>query len=276
MDTNALQLKPNAAAAGAGTRADRIAFSVLRAIADQRLAPGTRLSEGDLAKVFDVSRTIVRQALTRLAAQGLVGVRAKKGWFIIEPGNDEIRDTFAARRLVEGALLRAFVPVATAPQLRALEQHLRRQRDAIAGDDTALRTHLLTDFHVQIAEMMGNAVVTRLVRDLTMRTNLISMLYQSGQDASHSADEHRQVLNALRSRDAEQAVRLMSQHLESVERGLRDRRTVDPVRQLRELLDADGDERDHAAAGAKRGAASSSSRSAARPAESLPPARRET
>ena len=51
-------------AAGLGSRAERIAFSVLRAIADQRLAPGTRLSEGDLAKVFDVSRTIVRQALT--------------------------------------------------------------------------------------------------------------------------------------------------------------------------------------------------------------------
>jgi DNA-binding GntR family transcriptional regulator len=275
MDTGALESKPYAAAAGAGTRAERIAFSVLRAIADQRLAPGTRLSEGDLAKVFDVSRTIVRQALTQLAAQGLVGVRAKKGWFIIEPSDDEIRDTFAARRLVEGALLRAFVPVATAPQLRALEHHLRRQRDAIAGDDTALRTHLLTDFHVQIAEMMGNAVVTRLVRDLTMRTNLISMLYQSGQDASHSADEHGHVLKALRRRDTEQAVRLMSQHLESVERGLRDRRTVDPLRQLRELLDADGDARDHIPAGAKRAAASTAPLSASSPTESRP-ARHET
>src|SRR5215471_10268839 len=270
MDTYTSQMKRHAPASGAGTRAERIAFSVVRAIADQRLAPGTRLSEGDLAKVFDVSRTIVRQALTQLAAQGLVGVRAKKGWFIIEPRDDEIRDTFAARRLVEGALLRAFVPVATAPQLRALEQHLRRQREAIVGDDTALRTHLLTDFHVQIAEMMGNAVVTRLVRDLTMRTNLISMLYQSGQDASHSADEHAEVLKALRSRDAEQAVRLMSQHLESVERGLRDRRSVDPVRQLRELLDADGDERDDASAGAKRGVAGRASRPTSTPAESRP------
>src|SRR5215831_16664886 len=275
MDTITAESKPNASAS-AGSRAERIAFSVLRAIADQRLAPGTRLSEGDLAKVFDVSRTIVRQALTQLAAQGLVGVRAKKGWFIIEPRDDEIRDTFAARRLVEGALLRAFVPVATAPQLRALERHLRRQRDAIAGDDTALRTHLLTDFHVQIAEMMDNAVVTRLVRDLTMRTNLISMLYQSGQDASHSADEHGQILKALRGRDAELAVRLMSRHLESVESGLRNRRTVDPVRQLRELLGADGDERDSVAAGVKGGGAARSSRSAARTPESRSSARRET
>ena len=275
MDTITAESKPNASAS-AGSRAERIAFSVLRAIADQRLAPGTRLSEGDLAKVFDVSRTIVRQALTQLAAQGLVGVRAKKGWFIIEPRDDEIRDTFAARRLVEGALLRAFVPAATAQQLRALEQHLRRQRDAITGDDTALRTHLLTDFHVQIAEMMGNAVVTKLIRDLTMRTNLISMLYQSGQDASHSADEHGQILKALRSRDAELAVRLMSRHLKSVESGLRDRRTVDPVRQLRELLDADGALRDAAVMRAKGGAAGKASRSAPRTPESRPPARRET
>ena len=233
-------MRSKAATTGTGTRADRIAFSVLRAIAEQRLAPGTRLGESDLAKVFEVSRTVVRQALTQLAAHGIVGVRPKKGWYVIEPTDEEIRQTFAARRLIEGALLRDFVANASPVQIAALEDHLQRQHAAIAGDDIALRTHLLTDFHVELAQMMGNDVLTRLVRDMTMRTNLISMLYQSSQEASHSCDEHEEILTAVRARRAEEAVRLMAAHLASVERGLRDRRTVDPIHQLRELLDPDG------------------------------------
>jgi DNA-binding GntR family transcriptional regulator len=221
---------------GGRTSAEHIAFSVLRALAEQRLSPGMRLTEDDLGAVFDVSRTIVRQALTQLAAHGIVGVRPKKGWYIIEPPEDEIRDVFAARRLLEAALIRDFTAAATPAQLKSLQDHLRRQHDAIAGDDPALRTHLLTDFHVRIAEILGNAVVTRMIRDLTMRTNLISMLYQTGQDASASCAEHEDVIKAVKARDANAAARLMVEHLYSVENGLRGRRTADPVHRLREAL----------------------------------------
>lgn len=216
--------------------AEHIAFAILRALAEQRLTPGMRLTEEDLGSVFDVSRTVVRQALTQLAAHGIVGVRPKKGWFIIEPSADEIRDTFAARRLVETALIREFTAMATPAQIRLLRDHLRRQRNAIDGDDVALRTHLLTDFHVRIAEILGNAVVTRMIRDLTLRTNLIAMLYQTGQEASHSCDEHEEVVRAVNTRDGETAARLMAEHLQSVENGLRDRRNIDPVHRLREAL----------------------------------------
>lgn len=221
---------------GGRTPAEHIAFSVLRALAEQRLAPGMRLTEDDLGGVFGVSRTVVRQALTQLAAHGIVGVRPKKGWFIIEPPEQEIRDVFAARRLLEGALIREFCRAATPAQLGSLQEHVRSQREAIAGDDAALRTYLLTDFHVLIADTLGNAVVTRMIRDLTMRTNLIAMLYQTGQDASASCSEHAHVIKALKSRDADAAERLMNEHLHSVENGLTDRRSADPVRQLRDAL----------------------------------------
>jgi DNA-binding GntR family transcriptional regulator len=218
------------------TSAERIAFSVLRAIAEQRLRPGTRLTEDDLAAVFHVSRTVVRQALTQLAAHGLVGVKPKRGWFVIEPPEHEVREVFAARRLLEGAVIREFAVAATPAQIRSLQEHVHLQQQAIDGHDPALRTHLLTDFHVRIAEIMGNAVITRMVRDLTMRTNLITMLYQTSQDASASCNEHAQVLRAVKARDGEAAARFMSEHLSSVEHALRDRRSVDPVDRLRDAL----------------------------------------
>lgn len=221
---------------GGGSSAERIAFSMLRAIAARRLRPGARVTEDDLAAVFGVSRTVVRQALTQLAAHGIVGVRPKKGWFIMEPPEREVRDVFAARRLLEGALIRELASAATPAQIRSLREHVATQQRAITGNDAALRTHLLTDFHVRIAQNMGNAVVTRMVRDLTMRTNLITMLYQTGPDASASCEEHAQVLEAVRARDADAAARLMSEHLSAIERALRDRRSADPVDRLRDAL----------------------------------------
>ena len=229
----------NRANGTAQTPAERIAFSVLRAIAEQRLAPGMRLGEEDLGQVFDVSRTVVRQALTQLAAHGIVGVQPKKGWFIIEPSADEIRDVFAARRLLEGALMRDFVTKATPASIKTLTSHVRSQQQAIADGDDAQRTHLLMDFHVQIAELAGNAVVTRMVRDLTMHTNLITMLYQTGQEAAESADEHEDVLRAIAARDADTAARLMAEHLTSIERSLSNRRSVDPLHRLREAVIAE-------------------------------------
>src|SRR3954454_7647039 len=148
------------------TPAERIAFFVLRAIPEQRLKPGMRLGEAQLAELFGVSRTVVRQALTQLAAHGIIGVQPKKGWFLNEPSDEEIRDVFAARRLLEGALVREFVTQATPKSLKVLATHVSQQHHAIATGDNALRTHLLMDFHVQLAELAGNKVVTRLVRDL--------------------------------------------------------------------------------------------------------------
>ena len=220
----------------ARTPAERIAFSVLRALAEQRLTPGTRLGEEDLAQVFGVSRTVVRQALTQLAAHGIVAVQPKKGWYINEPGDAEIRDVFAARRMIEGALMRDFVTTAKPKDLKLLATHVRRQHQAIADGDNALRTHLLSDFHIQLAELAGNGVLVRIVRDLTMRTNLILMLYQTGQEASESAHEHEDLLGAIAARDADKAARLMAEHLAGIEQGLSVRRSADKLNPLREVL----------------------------------------
>jgi DNA-binding GntR family transcriptional regulator len=216
--------------------ATSIGDSLIKAIAEQRIAPGTRLVEEELGAVFGVSRTVVRQALTRLASEGFVAVRPRKGWFVIEPSEAEVEQAFAARRLIEATLLREFINVATKAQMKALRAHLHDQHDAVAAGDAPRRTHLLGDFHVRIADALGNPHLVRVVADLVTRTNLMSMLYQSNQEASHSADEHDDILRAIEARDAEKAVRLMDQHLRNVESGLQHRKESDPVARLQEAL----------------------------------------
>src|SRR5919206_2488610 len=83
-----------------------IAQRVVESILAQKLSPGERLGEQELADLFGVSRTLIREALMQLQARGFVEVRTRKGWYVVEPSIEEARDAFAARRAVEGGMLR--------------------------------------------------------------------------------------------------------------------------------------------------------------------------
>ena len=87
------------------TTATEISNRIIEAVMAQKLAPGSRLGEQQLAMLFDCSRTIVREALTRLATRGIVTVSAQRGWYVIEPSEDEAREAFEARRVIELGLL---------------------------------------------------------------------------------------------------------------------------------------------------------------------------
>ncbi len=111
--------------------------------------------------------------------------------------------------------------VVTDTQIAELRAHLRAERDAIARTDVSGRTRLLADFHVILARMLGNEVLAGLLADLVNRSSLISLMYQSSHSAEHSQDEHVHIVDALEKRDTRAAVRLMTQHLHSVEHNLR-------------------------------------------------------
>ena len=79
-----------------GISATDISQRIVEAVLAQRLAPGARLGEQQLAMLFDCSRTIVREALTRLAARGIVTVSARRGWYLIAPTPDDVREAWSA------------------------------------------------------------------------------------------------------------------------------------------------------------------------------------
>jgi DNA-binding GntR family transcriptional regulator len=210
---------------------------VVDAVLAGRLAAGTRLGEQQLAQLFGVSRTIVREALIRLETRGIVQVSARRGWFVIEPSIEEAREAFNARRAVELGLLSS-VDAVEPEAIEALKDHIARERDAIGVGDVAARSYLLGDFHVCMAEALGNRLISEILRDLTARTVLISMLYQSTHDATESCDEHERIVAALQKGDREGAIRLMSAHIGNVEAGLTVRidPEPDPLQGLRDSL----------------------------------------
>jgi len=212
---------PRSGGGAAGSVTDQIVDSITTAIIERRLMPGTKLVEQQIADVFSVSRTVVRQALNRLSSDRLVTLEPARGAFVAMPSIEEARQVYEVRRLVEGGMVRQLAKVITDAQLAELRAHLRDERQAVARDDVSGRTRLLADFHVVLARLLGNEVLAQLIADLLSRSQLIALMYQSGHSADHSQAEHVEIVQALERRDGRLAARLMEQHITSVERNLR-------------------------------------------------------
>jgi DNA-binding GntR family transcriptional regulator len=202
-----------------------ISNRIVEAVLAQKLAPGSRLGEQELALLFDCSRTIVREALTRLAARGIVTVSARRGWYLIEPSQDEAREAFEARRVIETGLIRQSASGVRKEALKRLKQHLQQEKAALRQDDIGKRSYLLGDFHVCLADCLGNSLLADTLRDYTARTTLIAMRYQSTHDAEQSCEDHVRIVEAL-----------MAEHIGTVQAALSVSTAPDPLARLREAL----------------------------------------
>ncbi len=205
---------------GAGPT-QRIVDSITTAIVERRLMPGTKLVEQQIANIFGVSRTLVRQALNQLSRDRLVTLEPARGAFVAKPGVQEARQVFEVRAMLEAAMVKQLCAVVTDAQIAELRSHLKAEAQAVSRTDVSGRTRLLADFHVVLARMLGNQVLAEMLGDLLTRSSLIALMYQSSHSAEHSQAEHVAIVDALQRRDVRAAVRLLESHLGNVERNLR-------------------------------------------------------
>jgi DNA-binding GntR family transcriptional regulator len=197
-----------------------IVESLTRAIVEHRLQPGTKLAEQKLADHFGVSRTLVRQALFQMAQNKLVKMEPARGAFVAAPTVEEARQVFQVRRMLEAEMTRELVRTVTPAKVKALREHMAQEKAAVDKRDNAQRIELLGDFHVRMAELSGNEVLTQILRDLVSRSSLITLMYQRDGAASHSLEEHVELVKVIAARDEKRAVKLMEEHLLHVEASL--------------------------------------------------------
>ena len=199
----------------------RIVDSITTAIAERRLMPGTKLPEQKLADIFKVSRTLVRQALNQLSRDRLVVLEPARGAFVATPSVEEAHQVFEVRQILEVALTRRLCAVISNAQIAELRRHLQAQAEAVSSTNVSGRTRLLADFHLVLAQMLGNRVLSQLMTDLLTRSSLISLMYPSSPSAEHALAAHAAIVDAFEQRNVELAVRLTVEHLEHVEQHLR-------------------------------------------------------
>jgi DNA-binding GntR family transcriptional regulator len=181
--------------------------AIFNGVMHGRLKPGTRLQEASLCEQFGVSRTVVRQ----------VDIVANKGAAVATPSPKETRDVFAARRAIEGAIVREAARRIEHGDIERLKQRLRAEHDALHEQDHPRWVALAGGFHLALAELSGNAVLQRMLTELMTRCSLIVALYEAPGEASCEHDEHARLVELLSLRDGNAAADEMERHLLALE-----------------------------------------------------------
>ncbi|MDI1245988.1 MAG: GntR family transcriptional regulator [Rhodoferax sp.] len=233
------------AQAAAATLTDgEIYERMISAILDHQLPPGTKLVEDKLATAFGVSRTRIRPVLGRLANEQVVTLTPNRGASIAQPTEQEAREVFEVRRLIEPTLVEMFIAKATEADMQQLKVCIDDEEAARLAGDMRRAIRLSGEFHLLIAEGANQQTLGRILRDLTSRTSLILMTYSNAHaferfDATAcGCREHRALLDAIRLRDVREAGKRMRDHLTQLEAQLQFNRPEDTAPDLNALFAA--------------------------------------
>jgi DNA-binding GntR family transcriptional regulator len=188
----------------------RIKEDILKGI----LTPGASISTGQIARRLETSQMPVRNALTRLEAEGLVTIAPQRGVAVTPVTPVELQEVSVIRSRLEGLAANLAAAQVSAPDVDTLEGFLTEMEDRAAADDATRWVKANTRFHDQIIEWSANGNLIRLLRDVRhrgMRARIIFQHVPGHMDRRNQ--EHRQILKALQSRHGRLAERLMSAHV---------------------------------------------------------------
>ncbi|HEX5499716.1 MAG TPA: GntR family transcriptional regulator [Thermomicrobiales bacterium] len=178
---------------------------------------GERLDENALARQLGVSRTPMREAIGKLAQEGLVEYRPFQGNFVRVITVAQVRELFEVRRNLEGLAARLAVANVTDDDVRDLAAILD---DVQAAFDTGdMEQYAVADrrFHAAIARLSGNATLVELLDQLSARIQLARVIANRDPHVvERTIQERPQILRAMQERDADAAQRLLENHIQGV------------------------------------------------------------
>jgi DNA-binding GntR family transcriptional regulator len=184
-------------------------------IRQQRLPPGTELREAALAKELGVSRGPIREAVTRLAAEGLVTVRPRHGAVVRELTVEEMVDAYQVREVLESMAMRLAVPRLTEEDLAQLEKFTDTMAACAEQSDIAKLFEANVAFHELICQLSGNKKLMQVHHRLMVEIAVFQdrTLSLRGGNPTRSVTEHRNILQAAREGNAELAANLAAAHI---------------------------------------------------------------
>jgi DNA-binding GntR family transcriptional regulator len=191
--------------------------AITRALLNGNLRPGTPLRERYLAEEFGVTRGVVRKVLLRLGQEGKLEMHANRGAFVPQPSANQIRDAYQARKAIEAGVVSLLAATITAEQIAKLKAHLRAERAASRRSQRDESVRLAGDFHLLLADLLGNVELRDILQRLISRTQMFVALFEPAQASDCAPDEHELVVTALECRDASAAVAALINHMSQVE-----------------------------------------------------------
>jgi DNA-binding GntR family transcriptional regulator len=193
---------------------DQVYEAIRGRITDGSLQRGARIHQEDLAEELGVSRTPVREALRRLAAEGLVEMRTNRGARVADVGQNAMHAAYEARLVIEPGAARLAAQGLLAEPVARMRRALAAQRRAIPNVPRSFEAN--REFHIALVHASGNEFLLQFVERLWV-ARIGEVIYErqieSPERMGMDADEHQQILSAIESGSGRRAESLTRRHL---------------------------------------------------------------
>jgi DNA-binding GntR family transcriptional regulator len=203
---------------------EQVSNALRAAVISGEMVPGVLYSVPSLAVQFGVSATPVREAMLDLSREGLVETVRNKGFRVTEMTDQQLDEITELRALIEVPTVARLAKSIEPEQVEMLRPYADQICAAAAVGDLLAYVEADRQFHRALLDLSGNQRLSEVVSELRAQTRLygLAKLVQE-QELTGSAEEHLEILDALRAHDAELTERLMRRHIGHV-RGLWGRR----------------------------------------------------
>ena len=190
---------------------EEVAELLRQKIFTRELEPGNWIDELKIAEQLGISRTPMREALKVLAAEGLVTMKVRRGAYVTEVSDKDLRDVYHLLALLESDGAGTVAKHASDEQLEAL-QDLHQQLCAAVNDRERF-FDINEQFHVQLLSAADNRWRQQMVTDLrkVMKLNRHHSLFKTGR-VQESLQEHQALMDALLARDGQLSAQRMREH----------------------------------------------------------------
>lgn len=176
--------------------------------------PGDRINEGALARKLGVSRTPLREVLNRLSAEKLFTFVHGEGFYCRTLEPKEIFDLYECRNAIECAAIRLACQRASEEELHQLAEDLDKYGMSIKNLTIAQACKRDEAFHLGIAKLSQNNVLVNQLQSINERIRYVRWISMSQGKAKKTKGEHQQMVEALLGRKPEEAVIIMTQHID--------------------------------------------------------------
>lgn len=199
-----------------GGTAKRVHETLRRGILEQVLQPGRRLAEEELAEVLGVSRTPIREAITRLEAEGIVERSSVRTVTVSRLTAETVAQVFEVREWLDGVVAYLAAQRITPPGIAEARWINERMREAANNDDFDTMEKINLEFHDALARAADNEFLLLLMRQSRDRVRpLLGTTFAYPDRAAQSLAEHEQIIAAIEAGDAEAAALAARNHMKA-------------------------------------------------------------
>jgi DNA-binding GntR family transcriptional regulator len=195
---------------------DQVKEFIVEAILDGEFKPGDRIVESSLARRLGVSQAPVREAIRDLVLMGFLETEPYKGTSVRSFSPQELWEVYTVRAALESLAARLAATRLTEADVETLQSILDEMIEASREHDLDKTTRLNNDFHETILKIAGNRLLHQLWQTLRFGYWTIVTARISSFDLEYLATRHEELLEALKTRDPEEAMYAMRRHIEDL------------------------------------------------------------